>query len=392
MLTRRNLVVNGLRASALIPTLPLLGAALPQASHGDKVLVVVQLSGGNDGLNTVIPVRQDNYWRLRPHLGLAKARMHPVTGDAALHPAMGKLAELYHEGQVAILQGVGLPEANRSHFRSMDIWHTASFQQPVPSSGWLGRLADRIASGTPGSLPALAIGGGELPLSLRADRVQASAVRDASNLRLDSRASRIATAREALLDNPRSGDLKFLAETARASYRTAERLAALDQERSTVDYPNTALAKGFSTVAQLVAAGLGCRLFHLSLDGFDTHARQAPIHADRLAKLSGAIGAFQRDLDSRGIAERVRTLVFSEFGRRAGENGSKGTDHGHGAPAFVIGKGVAGGLQGKAPDLDALVDGDVPATQDFRGVYAALENDWMGVPGDWTGERVKLSD
>lgn len=390
MLTRRTLVVNGLRASALIPTLPLLGAAPPQAGREDKVLVVVQLSGGNDGLNTVIPMRQDNYWRLRPHLGLAKARMHPLNDDAALHPSMAELAGLYHEGQVAVLQGVGLPKANRSHFRSMDIWHTASFDQPVPSSGWLGRLADRIAGGTPGSLPALAIGGGELPLSLRADRVQASAVRDASNLRLEPRANSIAAARDALLEGRRGGNLKFLADTARASYGTAARLAALDQERSAVDYPGTALAKGFATVAQLVAAGLGCRLFHLNLEGFDTHARQAPIHADRLAKLSGALGAFQRDLGARGIADRVRTLVFSEFGRRAQENGSKGTDHGHGAPAFVIGKGVAGGLHGKAPDLDALVDGDVPATQDFRGLYATLESDWMGVPSAWEGERVAL--
>ncbi len=382
MLTRRHLLVAGIQVSAACAAGPAFGA-LPISSlssdRKERVLVVLQLTGGNDGLNTVVPFGQDQYYRLRPNLGLAKGGLHRLDDMHGLHPAMGTMSELFGEGQLAVIQGIANPTPDRSHFRSMEVWHTAEPNKPVGDVGWLGRLSDQIARGNPGSMPALAIGASNLPLSMRAEHSLAPTVQSAAGFQMDPRAKDLADWRNKLIAEDTRGDLGYLRIAARSTYDAAQRMETIAAKGSAVDYPETELARQFELVAGLIAGGFGTRVFTLEVTGFDTHARQTAVHAELLGRVSNALAAFQKDLTARGVADRVLTFAFSEFGRRAAENGSKGTDHGRGAPAFLVGNGVRPGLHGRAPDLQQLVDGDIPGTLDFRALYSAMERDWMGL-------------
>ncbi len=377
--TRRTLIVDGLRLSAAVP---LIGAAKARRfddGAGESVLVVVQLSGANDGLNTVVPFRQDEYFRARPTLAVAPKSLHRLDDEHGLHPLLGGVAGLFADGLGACLHGVGTPEADRSHFRSLEVWHTAD---PTAKSrvGWLGRLADQLAQRHPNSLPALAVGGRELVLSMRGARVTPPTLPDDRGFTLARVSQRLASHRDVLLETRDSaGDLEFLRRSARTAYDAAERMQRIVAKKSPVPYPDRPLARELQLVARLIAGGFGTRIFHASLGGFDTHASQASVHEALLRDVDSALTAFQRDLVASGVAQRVTTLVFSEFGRRVRENGSRGTDHGHGGPALVLGGAVAAGAHGTPPDLQNLVDGDVPATMDFRAVHRRLEADWMGL-------------
>jgi len=387
--TRRDLLIGGVRLAALAQ-LSSLGFAQRPNEHGEsgerkeRVLVVVQLTGGNDGLNTVIPFRQDDYFRMRPGLAQPPRELHRIDDDHGLHPALAELGALFERGRLAVVHGAGLPQPDRSHFRSMDVWHTAELAPRTHSLGWLGRLADRIVDARPGTLAALHVGDGAPPRALAGERFQSPSLADESSLRLaepgDARRA-FARARAELLDGAAgSRDLELLRGVARGTYAAARRIEELAAAPGRADYPDTALARQMRLVARLIDGGVGTRIVQLELGGFDTHARQARTHAALLAELSGALGAFQADLEASGIADRVVTLVFSEFGRRARENGSGGTDHGAGAPVFVAGAKVRGGVYGTPPDLARLVDGDVPVTTDFRSIYAGLERGWMEMP------------
>ncbi len=376
--TRRQFLVNGARISAALPFAS--GLSFGASRDNDTVLVVLQLSGGNDGLNTVVPHRQDAYFRLRPTLSIARGDLVALDDEHGLHPSLGGIGRLFDDGRVAVVHGVGYPEPNRSHFRSMEIWHTADPIDAPTGVGWMGRLSDQLARRTVGALPALHIGDGELPLALYARDSFAPTVRDASGFELRGSAA-FRARRDALLrDDRAAGELTaFLRSAASTSYRAAARMEQAAARHSGTEYPGYALAQRLRLVAQLVSGGFDTRLFHVELGGFDTHARQAPAHTDLLRELSESVAAFQRDLTTSGVAKRVLTLVFSEFGRRAAENGSRGTDHGAAAPVLLIGDGVRGGLHGRAPDLARLEEGDVPFSTDFRSVYTTLERDWLGL-------------
>ena len=378
MLTRRHFLWNGLRLGALTPLLPHLAAGAESGAAEGRVLVVLQLTGGNDGLNTVVPFGQDDYYRLRPNVGLAKGGLHRLDEGTALHPSLGGLAELYAEDRLAVVQGVGYPGADRSHFRSLEVWHTADPANPAGDTGWLGRMADALAKQHPAALPALAVEPGDLPLSMRGRHVMPPTVRDPRGFRLREEGPRVTRLRDGLIAPDAPGDLGYLRQVARSTYDIAARMDEITREGAKVQYPDHALAQRLKLVAQLVRGAFGTRVFHLSHSGYDTHSRQTPVHANLLGEVSTGLTAFQHDLEASGCADRVVTLVFSEFGRRAAENASKGTDHGQGAPVFLMGAPVAGGLHGDAPDLGRLVDGDVPGTVDFRGLYTLLERDWMG--------------
>lgn len=392
-LTRRQLLVGGLAAAALTSLAPVRAARRFGANDDDRVLVVVQLTGGNDGLNTVVPFAQDAYYRLRPSLSLAPGAVHRLDDQTALHPELGPLAELFAEGQLAVVQGVGYPDPDRSHFRSMQIWHTADPGTDYgggvarPEAGWLGRLAAQLA-GDEGGMPALHVGRGDLPLSLKTPRGFTPTVRDARGFRLAEPRTGFGAARNRMLAARAAEAQGFTAErralhaAAASTYDAAARMEALLSDQGRADYPNHRLAEELALAAQLIAGGFGTRLFGLTLDGFDTHARQTQTHAALMRELGQSLAAFQRDLADKGVSDRVVTLVFSEFGRRVEENASKGTDHGAAGPVLVMGAPVAGGLRGGAPDLGELTAGDLAHSVDFRALYASLEKDWLGLqPG-----------
>lgn len=385
-LTRRSFLVDGARISALVPLWPAVagaGALRADGAADARVLVVVQLSGGNDGLNTVVPFRQDEYFNQRPLLGLPPKDLRRLDDEHGLHPSLPGLSALAADGLLGVLHGVGTPQPDRSHFRTLEIWHTSEPDKPVGAVGWLGHLADQLARRHPGSLPALAVGGRELVLSMRGAEVTPPTLPDDRGFTLARAARRLAERRDLIVgarpDGEAASNLEYLRQAARTSYVAAERMERIVATKPPVAYPDRPLARDLRLVARLIAGGFGTRVFHASLGGFDTHASQASVHAALLSDLDGALTAFQRDLVASGVADKVVTMVFSEFGRRARENGSRGTDHGHGNPVFVLGGKVRAGTHGTPPNLSKLVDGDVPGTTDFRGVYRQLERDWMGL-------------
>jgi uncharacterized protein (DUF1501 family) len=354
---------------------------------GEKVLVVVQLSGGNDGLNTVVPYADETYRRRRPSLGLPAGQLLKIDGAFALHPSLKGMERLLENRQLAIVQGVGYPNPNRSHFESMDIWHTASMKAKERKLGWLGRAFDaqKSAFSTTPDPPALHLGEESQPLALAARDVPSPSVRSLAQFRLETGGDqRQRAAIEDALKTPRGNGsdlLKFVQTRSTSALEVSRRIEASGRSYQTpVTYPATPLASKLKQIAQLIDAGLATRVYYVALDGFDTHSDQAAAHAGLLDQLGGGLAAFAEDLQAHSQLDRVMTLVFSEFGRRVEENASRGTDHGAAAPVFLVGNRVKSGLIGDHPRLDQLQDGDLKFHTDFRAVYATLLSQWLGWP------------
>jgi uncharacterized protein (DUF1501 family) len=358
-----------------------LAAAATERSNG--VLVVVELAGGNDGLNTLIPFDNDLYYQNRRTLGIAKNDVIKLSDQVGLHPRLAELGELFRDGRLAIVQGVGYPQPDRSHFRSMEIWHTASVDARPPVAGWLGRWLDATAAEDPEQFAGLTLTS-SLPQALRAEKVVVPVVEQLQSFAGDEETS----PQRALLkklSTAAGGEapVAFLREQAAAVYRASAKLRdAAARYRSTITYPETPLAGQLRQAAEIIAADLGVRVLFASQDGYDTHAAQADGHAELLGQLSEALAAFQRDLAEQKAAERVVVLVFSEFGRRVDENASRGTDHGAASCLLVVGEPVKGGFYGQYPSLEQLGDGDLIFNTDFRSVYATLLGRWLGCPAD----------
>jgi len=357
--------------------------ASAEADRNDHVLLVVELAGGNDGLNTLVPFENPLYYKNRPTLTLAKEDLVKLSDQAGLHPRMAPLGELFSDGKLAVVQGVGYPEPDRSHFRSQEIWHTASTDKRVPATGWLGRWLDATAPAYSEGLAGLTMTS-TLPQALRAERVVAPVVSQLESL---SGAGDDASPQARLLrrlstvDGASEGPVPFIRQQVRAVYRAAARLKeAASKNETNAEYPDVALAHQLRQAAQIIAADLGVRVLCTSQDGYDTHAGQAGTHAELLSELANSLAAFQRDLAARDISDKVVVLVFSEFGRRVDENASQGTDHGAASILFVVGSPVCGGLIGEYPSLEQLGDGDLIFNTDFRSVYATLLADWLGAP------------
>jgi uncharacterized protein (DUF1501 family) len=368
MLTRRDF----LQRSTLLALAPTLSAA-PRAKAG-RVLVVVQLDGGNDGLNTVVPYRDELYRRFRPKLALPAERVLTIDDTLGLHPALTGCARLLERGRLAIVQGVGYPNPNRSHDVSQLVWQTARLEREHHKGhGWLGRALDG-APGLPRGVPAAVLAGNEArPHALFARRAVCATMNTLEEY---------AATDLGVLDGPVAGDSseEFVRRTALEAQATVERLQALSGKSGGAQYPATELARRLELVAQLLKAELETPVYYVLQGGYDTHSLQLDPHAGLLRVLGDALLAFQDDLEASGLAERVLVLVTSEFGRRVEENASLGTDHGSGAPLFLVGPAVAPGLHGQAPRLDELLDGDVRPTLDFRTVYAAVLEHWLALP------------
>lgn len=380
MITRRDV----LRSSALLSLAPVLPgflartAAAVEAGRDGRVLVVLQLDGGNDGINTVVPFGDEAYARHRRALRLPADKILKIGDGVGLHPAMKPAAELLESDRLAIVQGVGYPNPNRSHFQSMAIWQTARPGKPEPSDlGWLGNALDLAKTGT--SAAAVHVGDENLPRALIARRAVSTSLADASDLALSLPQPR----RDGSgIDLDRDDDLTaFVARTVTGAYTTAAELEAAAERsgKTGVNYPASALSQRLALVARSLKAGAPARVYYVIQPGYDSHSLQLPVQARLLRELAGSIRAFLDDLAAAKLADRVLLMAFSEFGRRPEENGSLGTDHGTAGPVFLAGAKVKPGLAGPTPLLGDLADGDLKWSIDFRQIYATVLDRWLGV-------------
>ena len=418
--TRREFLRTGLLGGSLCWTVPsflqntmfsLHATADGQLVQGvtgkdGNILVVLQLAGGNDGLNTVIPFGNDDYRRARPNLGLREPQVLKLGSKAkvALHPALGGLAKSYENGALAIVQGVGYPNPNRSHFRSTEIWATATDAEKSSSTGWIGRYFDNACTGCDA-----AVG-----LTLGSQTPQAFAAKTPKGVLYEaagSRRGRLGADGEVEADGsmttamdggeeegPAGGSigdiagpagkidaLDFLERTEMDVQVTQKEIAAASgRGKNGVPYPGSWLGNQFALISRLIAGGLRTRIYYLSQGGYDTHTGQAGAHERLLREMGDAVAAFLADLKAQGNLGRVTLMTFSEFGRRVKENASGGTDHGAAAPLFLAGGGVQAGLLGEMPSLAPrdLEDGDVKFGVDFRSVYATVLEKHLGVKSD----------
>jgi uncharacterized protein (DUF1501 family) len=397
MLCRRRFILQGaslISLSPLAPTIFCRAARAAAAEPDGRVLVVIQLDGGNDGLNTVVPFADDAYAKARPKLRVEVKDIHKLNGQLGLHPRMRAAKELFDDGRLAVVQGVGYPNPDRSHFRSMRIWQTASLKDGEHNGyGWLGRALDRAEPATASGEPvAIYVGDEQTPVSLWARRASAASLSRIEDMTLAAGSDQPPLAETAAEGDDRSDAIRqFVTRQLCSAYAAADQFQRRTEGRgaqSSTKYPDSALSGRLRLIAQLLASGSRARVFYATQGGYDTHAAQQYAHADLLSELSGALKAFVDDLKQMGIADRVVVLTFSEFGRRVAENSSQGTDHGVAAPLFLAGAPVAGGLVGEAPDLTNLDSGDVRSTLDFRRVYATLLDDWLGISStDVLGEQ-----
>jgi uncharacterized protein (DUF1501 family) len=380
-----------LQAASAMPALGLLSgnAFRGRGAVESRAFVLLQLRGGNDGLNTVIPFEDDAYYRARPTLGLPKSKLHRIDELNALHPALGRLRRWYEQGSVSIVQSVGYQKSNLSHFRGQDIWDSCDLDGRDLSSGWLGRWLDaERRRGRADELSMLAIGRDILPTALRSLGDQAPCFARLENFRIrggepeDSPRSRVAAIDKLNAQPSANARIAYVQRTASAARTASERLVEVGQRPTRVDFPQGELGVRLRTAAQILASDLGTRVIHVTFDGFDTHTDQLRDHAAQLGQLDEALDAFLGELKAQGILERTLILTVSEFGRRVAESGigsDAGTDHGAGSLLLAIGGGVRGGVHGGQPDLEDLDrNGNLHHRIDFRQVYASVVADWIG--------------
>jgi uncharacterized protein (DUF1501 family) len=360
-------------AQAPLPGLP--GAA-------DRCLVVINLYGGNDGLNCVVPHGDEQYYRLRPGLAIDRNDVLAIDARVGLNPGMRSLKALYDKGIVAIVQGVGYPDPDHSHFRSTEIWQTAAPDR-YEHTGWLGRYFDETSLSQKNMFAGVSVSR-VLPEAFVSNHTDIPAIAEVADYALV--ADRNAAARNAFAAEARDRRLPFsspylahVMEVEGNAQRSSEELPKLIAGYTTkAAYPATGLGRSLALAAQIVGSNLGTKAIYVEHGSFDTHVSQVVTQDRLLTQLSNAIGAFYDDLAAHGNERRVLTLTFSEFGRRIEENGSRGTDHGEGSPLFLIGGGVKGGLYGALPDLTDTNMGNVRYSVDFRSVYATVLERWLG--------------
>ena len=371
-------------------------AATPAPEKDRSILVLVQLAGGNDGLNTLIPFEDANYYRLRPTLGIARDKVLRTSDTLGLHPSCAALHRLFQDGKLAIVQNVGYPNPNRSHFRSTEIWETASKSDEFAATGWVGRFLDNACSGAPADdhdPVAVHVTTTGVPQSFMSARPHATfgLTPGGGNRRENEESRRLL---EALVNQPAaavadasaaagSNNASFLKQTfmdTLVTERKVQRLIGDYRPAPGAAYPGSPFAASLRNVAALIAARMPTRVYYVTLGGFDTHSNQVSQHATLLTQLSDGLAAFQKDLEAHGLDKQVTTMTFSEFGRRPSENQSRGTDHGTAAPLFVMGSRVKAGLHGSAPSLDLQRNQDLTFSTDFRQVYATMLEDFLGCP------------
>ncbi|MEI3799993.1 MULTISPECIES: DUF1501 domain-containing protein [unclassified Chitinophaga] len=378
---RRFLQVGSLASAAMM--MPKFLKALERghlAPPGNKVLVIIQLSGGNDGLNTIIPYRNDIYYKARPALGIKREAALSLNDELGIHPALKGLKALYDDGALGILNNVGYPNPDRSHFRSMDIWHSASQSNEYWSDGWIGRYLDAQCKGCDKPTQALEIDD-TLSLALKGDSDKGLAMTDPARLYGTSNDKYFAELlKQHTSDNDHHNNADYLYKTMGETISSA---AYIQQQfktyKSSAPYPNTELGRNLRTIANLVMSDINTKVYYVSHGSFDTHVNQQDQQARLFGKLSDALTVFTDDLKANHRFEDVVVMTFSEFGRRVSQNASGGTDHGTANNMFLVGGGLKQpGLINDGPDLLNLKDGDLQYQVDFKSVYATLLSNWLG--------------
>lgn len=380
-------------------------AVQPVTGKDGRILVVLQMAGGNDGLNTVVPFADDHYRKARPRIAVAGKDVLKLNDELGLHPKLAGFRALYDTGQLSIIQGVGYPNPNRSHFRSTEIWQTAVDAEKFETTGWLGRYFDNTCSGCD---PTVAVTiGGQMPQAFAARKPKGICFNSPQNYRfiksdkpgpgerdtMEASFRKLNETDESMMENSgasiaalhgatrHSGSaLDFIERTAMDAQVSSEKVRAIAAKgENKATYPGSQLANSLKLVARLIAGGLSTRVYYVSQGGYDTHTNQPGTHERLLGELGDAVKAFVQDLSAQGNLERVLVMTFSEFGRRVAENASQGTDHGAAAPMFVIGNKVKAGILGRSPSLAPgdLFQGDVKFTTDFRRVYAGVLENWL---------------
>ena len=352
------------------------GNAVPP---GNKVLVILQLSGGNDGLNTVIPYRNDIYYKQRPRLGIEKAKVLSLTDEVGLHPSLIGLKELYDDGSLGVLNSVGYPNPDRSHFRSMDIWHTASDSSEYWTTGWLGRYLDAQCSGCDKPTYALELDD-MLSLALKGDDMKAIAMRDPKRLYGTANEKFFKEVMKDHKNEPGEQPVDYLYKTLSETLSSADYIFKQSKMKpTTAQYPATEIGQNLKTIASLIYSDIDTKVYYLSLGSFDTHINQPFQQMNLFNQMNEAIKAFTNDLKSNGRFNDVLFMTFSEFGRRVAQNASNGTDHGTANNMFFISGALKQkGVINSMPDLSDLLEGDLKYKIDFKNVYATVLKNWLG--------------
>jgi uncharacterized protein (DUF1501 family) len=382
---RRDFLISGSAATAAI-LLPFPALAQARVIGWDRTLVLLELAGGNDGLNTVVPYVDPIYARLRPVIGIKPEQVIQLDEKTGLHPSLAPLMEAWKAGDFAIVQGVGYENPNRSHFRSIDIWDTASGSNRFLSDGWVARLLASRKRPEERLADAVVLGGGTGPVTGTGLR----AVSMPNPERFLRQAQGMQT-QDAPVTNPALAHvLKVQREIQDTAKELREVLARAPE--AAIDVPNGPLGQELRVATRIINAGAIVPVIKLSLGGFDTHANQPETHANLLRQLGAGLAAFRKAMIAAGRWDRILVMTYSEFGRRVGQNGSNGTDHGTAAPHFLIGGRVKGGFYGPHPNLGDLADGDLRHAIDYRSLYATVAQSWWGMSrlGDVFGSHPAL--
>ena len=419
--TRREFLRTTVLGSALSWTVPAFLADTFMALHGEAadsatqivtgkdatILVVLQMAGGNDGLNTVVPYSNDYYHSARPRIGLAADKVLKLNGEIGFHGAMAGFKNLYDSGNLAVVQGVGYPNPNRSHFRSTEIWQTASDSDQIEKYGWLGRYFDNACAGADPTVGVVV--GRQLPESFFAKSPKGICFDNPQNYRfmsperpLPGQPDMTEAAYQKLNETEMAGPddnsgasigslaagmpmqggkaVDFIERTALDAQISSDEVRGIAARiQNQANYPNSAFANSLKLIAKLIGGGLPTRVYYVSQGGYDTHTNQIATQQRLLTDLGDSLKAFVDDMKAQGNLQRVLVMTFSEFGRRVTENANGGTDHGAAAPMFIVGNKVKAGLLGRYPSLapQDLFQGDIRYNVDFRQVYAGVLEDWL---------------
>jgi len=383
LIKRRNFLQIGSLASASLMLPKLLKAFenpnLIKVPQGNKVLIVLQFNGGNDGLNTVVPISNDIYYKLRPKIAIDKSKALGLTDEVGLHPSLTALKELYNNGELSILNNVGYDNPDRSHFRSMDIWQTASKSNETWQTGWLGRYLDTQCANCDKPTQALELDD-TLSLAMKGAKQKALALKDPKKLFAQSQEKYLKTLAAAHHHQDHEKPVDYLYKTMAETISSAEYIYKQSNIRpSLASYPNTELAKSFKTISSLVLSDVNTKVYYVSLGSFDTHVNQENTQQRLFNELNGAVDAFVKDMKANGRFEDILLMTFSEFGRRVGQNASGGTDHGTANNMFLMSGALKQkGLLNPMADLSNLIDGDLRYQVDFKSVYATVLRKWLG--------------